>query len=169
MHPPIGPAPAAVRRALLCRTGELRMAFPIESIREITRPLPLQPLKGLPPYLLGATLLRGVPVPVIASGPLLTGGAGPPAGRYVILKAGERSVAFAVESVDGFRDLPPETFTGLPPLLGSAGDSTISTLGSLDSDLVVTLETARMVPGETWGMIGSNPTPPPLEPPGVAP
>jgi purine-binding chemotaxis protein CheW len=72
-----------------------------------------------------------------------------PSTRFVVVRAGERRVALAVEAVIGVRRIPAGSLEGLPPLLAS-GNSNVDAVGTLDAKLFLVLGSARLVPEATW-------------------
>jgi purine-binding chemotaxis protein CheW len=79
------------------------------------------------------------------------GGSGPVNGRrFLVVDLGERSVALLVEAVSGVEDLPADGLEGVPPLLQEAAGRAIRAMGSLDRELLLVLEAARLVPEEVW-------------------
>lgn len=128
--------------ALLFRVRTRLCALPIAYILEIMRPLPIEPVAAAPDFVLGVSLIRGLPTPVVDTGALI--GASEPADfrRFVTLKSGESGVALAVEEVLGVRDLPPASLKRLPPLLRDASTEILSALGSLDAELLTLLKLA---------------------------
>jgi purine-binding chemotaxis protein CheW len=132
-------------------------ALPLRDVIETLRPLPIEPLAGAPSYVCGLSILRGAPVPVVDLG-LLLGVEQLRATRLVVLRAGARTVAAAVSEVLGVRTLAGDG--GLPPLLKEAGHGAIQTLGSLDRELLLVLEGARIVPEEIFAQLppGARPS-----------
>ena len=131
-------------RWLLCRVGSRLCALPVENIVETMRPLPIEPLAQSPPFVLGLCLLRGSPVPVVDAR-LLFGEHGDPPERLVAIRVGSRLIALAVDSVIGLRSIEADTSVGLPLLLQDAGD-VVAAVGTLDAELLLVLNTARIVP-----------------------
>ncbi len=128
------------------RFGAIRLG----DVAEIMRPLPVEPLAGMPAFLLGLSVIRGTPVPVVDLGALLGSSGAADTKRYVTLRIGTRRVALAVEDVLGVRDLDSSTFERLPPLHAGAHGDAIHAVGALDRQLLVVLEAARVVPDEVW-------------------
>jgi purine-binding chemotaxis protein CheW len=128
---------------LICRVGARLCAIPVGHVGETMRPLPIEPFAGAPPFVLGASIIRGVPTPVVDAARLLGSAAAEPATRFVTIRAGERPVALAVHEILGVDALPASH--ELPPLLGDASADTVATLGTLDSKLLVVLSSARIV------------------------
>jgi purine-binding chemotaxis protein CheW len=141
-------------RFLLCRIGSLIGAVALKDVRETMRPLPIEPLMGMPPFVLGLAIIRGVPAPVVDAGRLVGPSTSPsPIGspspaRFVSLKLGERTAALAVDAVLDVCSIPSETLSTMPPLLPT-GDA-VSVIGALDTKLLLVLEVARLVPDSVW-------------------
>ena len=129
--------------ALLFRVRTRLCALPIAHILETMRPLAVERVAAAPDFVLGVSLIRGVPVPVVDAGTLI--GATEPADfkRYVTLRSGESGVALAVEEVLGVREVPPASLKRLPPLLREASTEILSALGALDAELLTMLKLAR--------------------------
>jgi len=142
--------------AVLCRVGARYCALPIEHVEETMRPLPLEPLARMPPFVLGLSIIRGAATPVVHAGKLLAAGEATTPARFLTLKVGERRVAFAVDAVLGVRDLASRALSDLPPLLQEAGDEVVSAIGTLDSDLLLLLRSARVVPEPVWTTLESE-------------
>lgn len=139
-----------VERALLCRVHRMLCALPLRDVIETLRPLPIEPLAGAPSYVCGVSILRGAPVPVVDLG-LLLGVEQVRATRLVALRVGSRTVAAAVGAVLGVRTLTGDG--ALPPLLREAGHGAVQTLGSIDRELLLVLESARLVPEEVYAQL----------------
>lgn len=157
---------------LICRIGREQpqqlCALPIAIVDETMRPQPVEPLDGLPPFVLGASVIRGTPIPVV-DGRLLIEGVRSNASerdarldareaRFVTLRVSgadgsERRVALLVDGVLGVRRARSDLTASLPPLLDRADGSVLATIGTLDSRLLVTLHTARLVPDEAFAQL----------------
>ena len=137
---------------LLCRIGSRIGALIVNDVREVMRPLPIEPLAGAPPFVLGLSIVRGFPIPVIDAGRLFGPiGLASPA-RFISLRLGERTASLAVDAVLDVRSLAPGAIADIPPLLGEAAIA--SAIGALDSKLLLVLEAARLVPESVWHSIG---------------
>ena len=66
--------------------------------------------------------------------------------RWVTIKAGDRLVALAVDSVLGIRSIGASSTKELPPLLRDADGEIIFAIGTLDAELLFFLSAARIVP-----------------------
>lgn len=137
---------------LIVRTGTRRCALRASHVVEIMRPLPLEPFAHSQGFVLGLSVIRGVPVPVVDLAGLLGGGiAGGESrvSRFVSLRVDKRCVALAVEEVLDLRTLDASRLDDLPPLL--AGQSgAMEAIGILDDQLLLLLGTARMIPEAAW-------------------
>lgn len=121
-------------------------ALPAAAVAEVLRPLPVEALGAGPDWLLGLSMIRGNPTPVVALDRLLGSPPGAPA-RLVMLRAGGRRAALAVDAVLGLRDLHGERIGPLPPLLPR---DRLEALGTLDGELLLVLRAAALVPPEAW-------------------
>ncbi len=133
--------------SLLCRVGSRLCALPLQHVLETLRPLPVEPLSGAPEHVLGIALIRGVAQPVVDVARLL-GEPDAQVTRYITILVGERRVALAVGAVLGTRPLMKDAWQQLPPLLRHAGQEAVAALGELDAELLLVLDSARLVPAE---------------------
>ena len=140
---------AAGDTTLVCRVANRLCALPLTHVRETMRPLPVEPVAGVPAPVEGVAIIRGAPVPVVDLGRLVSGERST-ARRFVTLRLGERSVALGVESVLGIRTIPRDTNHELPPLLHEADHDAIARIGTLDAELLLVLRDTRLIPEATW-------------------
>ena len=119
------------------------------------RPLPVEPVAGSPPYVRGVALVRGGPVPIVDVACLLTGIQCPRPTRFVTMVAGGRRVGVAVDSVIGVSQVASDRFPALPPLLDHTRD-VVSAIGMRDTELMVVLRGARLIPEDVWATIDAN-------------
>lgn len=119
------------------------------------RPLPVEPVAGIPQYVQGISVIRGAPVPVVDLPALLDSRASRTSftGRFVTLKVEDRRFALAVDSVLGIRKLDSTQLEELPPLLRHTDVDIIEAIGVADAQLLVVLRGGRMIPEETWKAI----------------
>jgi purine-binding chemotaxis protein CheW len=132
---------------LLCRLATRLIGVPIEHVVETMRPLPIEKLSGAPQFVVGASVIRGAPTPVVDAGRLLGESESRPR-RFVTVRAGGRTVALSVDEVLGVSTIPAETLQALPPLLRDAGAEAVAAIGTLDAQLLLVLDSARVVPAE---------------------
>lgn len=135
--------------ALLVRVAGRTCAIPVAHVVETMRPLTIDTLTGLPPWVSGVSVIRGAPIPVVSLSTLCTETPSPP-GRFVVTRAGDRSIAFAVDTVLGVFQLSPETTGPLPPLLQHVAGDAIEAIGSIDKQLLLVLDSAKMIPDDVW-------------------
>jgi purine-binding chemotaxis protein CheW len=143
---------------LLFRAESRICAIPVEYVEEIMRPLPIEPIPETPAFVIGASVIRGIPTPVIDLGALLSGRHLKRGYRVVSIKATEvRRVGLLVTEVMGL--MPRTTFEldGVSPLLVRADVSVIEALGRLDESLLSVLRNGNLVPEDTWGRLSKKP------------
>jgi purine-binding chemotaxis protein CheW len=128
---------------LFCRVGSHSFALPTSHVIETMRPLPIEKLSGAPPLVLGLSIVRGNPVPVINAAMLfddhLTHYE-----RLITIRAGDRTIAIAAEAVLDVQAIPLHELERLPSLLRKV--ETIEAIKMLDQELVFFLNIARVVP-----------------------
>jgi purine-binding chemotaxis protein CheW len=145
-------------RFLLCQVGSRIIALALISVGETMRPLPIEPLNGMPPFVLGLAVIRGIAIPVIDAGRLLspsTSVCSGTAARFVTLRLGERTTALAVDAVLDVRSLTRAALTQVPPLLRDS-QAELSSIGALDAELLLVLQAARLVPEMVFSAIGPS-------------
>jgi purine-binding chemotaxis protein CheW len=141
---------------LVCRSNGCLCALPLMSVAETMRPLAIEPLAAMPPFLLGVSVIRGAPVPIVDTAKLLGSTTPMRPQRVVTLRIGERLVGLAVESVLGVRAIPHASRNQIPPLMQRIGDDTESAITRLDAEWLLVLEIARIVPESAWAAIDSE-------------
>jgi purine-binding chemotaxis protein CheW len=134
----------------LCAVGSLICALPLPYVSETMRPLPCEPVLGMPPFVDGLAVIRGAPVPVVDLARLLGTDSRAARTRFVVVKVSERRVALSVERVIGVRALDTLFTRGLPPLLSRAGVEFVASVASLDAHLLVVLESGLILPESVW-------------------
>jgi purine-binding chemotaxis protein CheW len=140
------------RWVLMCRCATRRCALWLEHVAETMRPLPVEPLAGAPPFVRGVAVVRGDPVPVVDAASLLGAGESRPT-RFVVVIAGDRRVALAVDDVLGVQAIASTSLQDLAPLFGDASAQVVSAMGAMGTELVVVLRSARLVPEGVWAML----------------
>lgn len=143
-------------KALFVTAGSRTCCVPLAHVIETMRPLPIAVMNGVSPVVMGLSVIRGAPVPVVdlaraigAPDALAT----TPASRFVSLRVGGRTVALLVEAVIGVRDLDVST-TDLPPLLGRA--EMIESIGAVDAQLLLVLRAMRVMSTDAWRAIDAG-------------
>jgi purine-binding chemotaxis protein CheW len=125
-------------------------------VREIMRPLPVDPVPATPDFLLGLALIRGAAVPVLDCARLVNAGVPGQPARFVTLAVGERHLALAVDSVIGVRTLPLAALVDVAPLLDSTDDSLVQAIATLDAELLMVLRASHMVPDTLWEALAAQ-------------
>jgi len=134
---------------LVARVAGRLCAFELAHVVETMRPLPVEPMPGTPSFVLGLSLIRGVPTPVIDLAAWM-GLPTAPSTRFVSVAAGARHVALAVTAVAGVRHLDVSELQTVPPLVREAAAGQVRLVGTLDADLLVVLSAARLLPDDAW-------------------
>lgn len=141
--------------SLICRVGDLLCAVPLGLVVETMRPLPVEPLAGLPAYVRGVAIVRDLPTPVIDAAALIGDRASTPT-RFVTLRAGDRPIALAVDAVLGVVTLSDGDSDTLPRLVQSARLTAVTAAGTLDGSLLLVLESTRIVPDSVWAAMAAE-------------
>lgn len=132
-------------QALLMQVRGMTCAVPITAVVEVMRPPVLQPIEGMAPGIVGVAVVRGQAVPVVDLGAVLVGGSSPPAQRLVIVRVEGRTVALAVEHVQGVGRPDEADWAGLPPLLQGAARDAVAGLAVRDQGLLALLSATRLL------------------------
>jgi len=135
--------------ALIAKLGAIACAIPIAHVVEIMRPLPVEAIGHAPAFVRGLAVIRGAPTPVVDTARLL-GVAGEVTRRYVVVRAGARTVALAFDDVVDVRPIARAELAALPPLVRGATAEAAAALAVSDAGLLVLLEAARAIPPELW-------------------
>jgi purine-binding chemotaxis protein CheW len=138
------------RKALIVGLQSCVCAMPLECVIEMMRPLAIEPLGGMPSFVLGVAIIRGIPTPVLDLGAIL-GKPNELAARFVTVRAGDKQVALAVDRVLGIRDLDTKITTPeISPLLQKASQDVVETIGTLDEQVLMVLRAGWELPDEVW-------------------
>lgn len=131
--------------------GARECAFPLHHVAEVMRPLPIKHVAGTPGFVLGVSVIRGTPVPVVDLKALLENCENSPSfGRFLTLKVEDRQVVIGVDSVVGLRNMDLTQLGELPPLLQYVTADLIASVGSRDAQLLLVLRAARILTDEVW-------------------
>lgn len=143
--------------SLLCRAQTRWCALPLRHVIETMRPLPTSPIPGMPAFVEGLALVRDRPIPVVNLSRLLGATHSAPT-RFVHLRSDREHFALAVDEVHGVRSITSESPNTLPSLLQCADAQVVSTIGTLDRQLLFVMQIARLVPEEVWTTLASQAT-----------
>jgi len=141
--------------ALVFRAGPLLCAVHLDEVVETMRPLEARALAGTPPFVLGITVLRGVPTPVIDVSRLLGGGPAD-AERYLAVRTERGTIALATGEILGIRVVEAEPTGGHPALLGGGNTRMVAGVGTLGAEPLLLLQSLRAVPDEVWEAAAAN-------------
>lgn len=141
---------------LVCRSGSCLCALPIEQVLETMRPLPTSALSAMPPFMVGAAIIRGAVAPVLNLAQLVGDTEKGLPTRFVTLSLGARTVAFAVEQVLGVRTLNAQTVEDTPLLLQAVDTGCIAAITILDTELLLFLQSARLIPDSMWAALDTQ-------------
>ncbi len=139
--------------ALVVRAGGRICALRLTEVEETMRPLPVQPISGAPDFVSGASIVRGVPIPVVDLALLLGPQASADIARFVTLKVGNRRIALAVHEVLGVRELDSSRSEPVSPLLDAARLDIVEALGTLDRELLFVLRAAKIISEGVWQIL----------------
>jgi purine-binding chemotaxis protein CheW len=150
---------------LICRSAGYLCAIPLGKITEIMRPLPLERIPDpssdaashLPTCLIGASVIRGTLMPVISLARLL--GAESTPARFISIKLGGRAAALAVDEVNGIHQLEESGNTEISPLLQALENTAVGTIATLDNELLLILQAARLIPENVWAAMNGQAAP----------
>jgi purine-binding chemotaxis protein CheW len=146
---------AAQRTTLLVATNARAYAIPLANVEETMRPLPLTPVRGMPSFVAGLSLIRGAAVPVVDVAKLTGDDSGGPPERFVSMRVEERRLALAVGRVLGARRLSESTLEGLPTLLSGATD-VVESVGAVDDRFLFVLRSTRILTAELWAALDAQ-------------
>ena len=141
---------------VICRSGAVLCALQLEHVAETMRPLPVEPVPAMPSFLRGVAIIRGAVVPVVDVARLLGASGDTPVTRFVTVRLGARQLAFAVASVLGVRTLDAESIARIPLLLHQVEHSSVAAIGSLDAQLLLVLQGARIIDEPLWQAIDAQ-------------
>jgi purine-binding chemotaxis protein CheW len=141
---------------LVCRSGTRLCALPLENVVETMRPLPVNPIPTMPPFLMGVAIIRGAVSPVVNVARLVDDTSDTLPTRFVTLKLGTHTVAFAVDDVLGIRALNADLVEGIPLLLHAVENSNVAAITVLDAELLLVLQSARVIPEDVWETLDSE-------------
>ena len=143
---------AVTKKALIVGLQGRVCAVPLAYVIETMRPLPIEPLPGVPSFVQGVAIIRGIPTPVISLGAVL-GTSDEVAERFVTVRAGDKQVAVSVNEVLGVCDLDTIMIHKLPPLLQGAAKEIVEMIGTLDEQVLMILGAGWELPDEVWRVL----------------
>jgi purine-binding chemotaxis protein CheW len=144
---------------LVCQIGKRVCALPADRVGETMRPLPITPIPDAPLHVLGMTVVRGEPMPVLDLCRLL-GEVPTTASRFVTISAADRkageaveapsnagfaTVVLAVDQVEGIRRLPRTSLHRMPTMLQGQMPLLVSAVSPQDTALMLVLDSVRLL------------------------
>lgn len=159
-HPgPSAPVDPELQTMLLFEVGGRVCALPVTNVDETLRPLPLETLPIQPAALLGISVVRGAPVPVIDLSAIFDIPAAkarrtePAHTRWIIVASDRGHFALAVEAVRGVEALGANVLH-TAPLLGEPNhEDPLEACAVGGTALFFLLSAARLVPENVWNEI----------------
>jgi purine-binding chemotaxis protein CheW len=140
---------SAVIKTLVVRAQAYLCALPLEVVIEAMRPLPIEPIAGVPAFVRGMSIIRGEPTPVIDLA-LLLGAPREMPWRFVTIRVGGKQVAMSVGAVAGIYELDPRAMDRLPPMLRGASTEFVESIRILDEQFLFALRSGWELPPEVW-------------------
>lgn len=135
---------------LLVRAGAHLCAVPLDHVIEILRPQPLRRVMGVPAWIEGLAIIRGVATPVVDAACLLEGQASAePVRRLALLSTSRGPVALGARDVIGVRRFDAGVLN-LPPLLSRERAEPIEATGTAGAELLLVLRASCLVPEAAW-------------------
>lgn len=127
---------------LVVQAGELRCALPVSLVREIMRPLRVRTVSGLEPAVLGVSVVRGRPIPVVSLSRLLRQPEREEK-RFVLLRTPGRDCVLSVETVHAISSVRTDLWQTMPRIFSriDAAEQIVPE----DSDLMISLRMARLI------------------------
>lgn len=113
-------------------------------------------MAGAPEFVLGLSVVRGSPLPVIDPSRLIDESSAIRSRRFVTLQPDGHRVILAVSDVLGIRPLP--FLHELPPLLREIRMDFVERIGALDSRLLLVFRTMHLVPQAVWASLNGDGT-----------
>lgn len=140
---------------LLVRSGGRLYGLPLAHVIETMRPLPCEALPDAPPFVLGASVIRGAPRAVVDLSALLGVTRPDRVERWVLVRAGDGAddgvvpaVALAVEAVVRIVRLPASEMSPVSTLLADVREDVARAVTTHDGGLLTILDAARAIPPE---------------------
>lgn len=155
-HVSVSPERSASNTGFLTlRAAGRHCAIPVAAVIEVLRPLPVEPLAGVPSFLLGLALVRGQPVPVVDLGGVLDQQLRP-ASRWLHLRLEQRRLALAVEAVGRVEQLAEVDWQPLPCVFDGEATAAVTQLAERDRYLLTQLNVMRLLSEPLWQRIEST-------------
>lgn len=135
---------------LMVRVRTWMCALPARFVIEVMRRLPIQPVVGAPPFILGMSIVRGEVTPVLALGILLGSSERTLPERFVLVQVGQRRAVIGVDEVLGIDVIEEKRLDDAPGLLSEVLPRDVTRIGVLDRSVLVMLEGGKLLSEDTW-------------------
>lgn len=137
---------ASALRVLRCRSGALEWAVVDSLVHEVAAAVPLARIPGAPPAVLGLGNLRGALLTVVDTRRVLGQPTGEAPGAMVVVEAGGRRVALAVDEVDDLHVVPGEAFALVTATPAGVPEGIIISQGRADRPFLLLDPEAMLAP-----------------------
>jgi chemotaxis signal transduction protein len=142
---------ASVDAYLLFRAGDQICAISARHVDETMRPMKIVPLDKVPAFVLGLSVIRGTPYPIIDLRKILGRDTHELPKRLIALHVDRaRRVGVLVDEVLGLYPAHLLAFEPLPPIMEAAHAEVTESLATLDGELLRVLGKGRLVPEAVW-------------------
>lgn len=143
------------QRFLLCRLGTSWCALGLQGLGEVMRPQPVDPIAGLPAFVEGLAVIRGLAVPVINLPLLLCGQNSVPGllQRFVTADSDGSQVALRVDEVAGVQILDAAAWRAIPSLVEKVHGDHLAAVGNLHGDLLLLLRRTQLLTQEQLAVL----------------
>lgn len=135
---------------LMVRTRGWLCTLSCKFVIEVMRQLPIAPVSGAPPFVLGMSIVRGEVTPVVSLGMLLGSDDRVMPERFVLVRVGERRAVLGVDEIVGVDIIEQKGLDQAPGLLSEVLPGDVARIGVLDRSVLVMLETSRLLSDDTW-------------------
>ena len=156
MAVPLVQSASLLEAVLLVRAHAWYCAIPVASVTETCRPLPVQPVEGMPAFVRGITVMRGKTTPVIHLGMMLAGGSIEPGRRFVAVQVRGSPLVFEVDETVGVRHIPRSQLDTTTPLTHGGATDRLDGVGVFNNELLAWLDTARIVQDDLLDLVLSE-------------
>lgn len=148
--PTVEATPSQHSTVLMVRVRSWICALSSRFVIEVMRRLPIQPVVGAPPFILGMSIVRGEVTPVLSLGALLGSTERTLPERFVLVHVGQRRAVIGVDEVLGVDVIEEERLDESPGLLSEVLPRDVTRIGVLDRSVLVMLEGGRLLSEDTW-------------------
>jgi purine-binding chemotaxis protein CheW len=142
---------------LVLKDGNIFLCIPARHTIEIMRPLPIRQLLNPPHCILGISIIRGKPTPVLDIFKLLNTESGNKPTRFVLIKSGEKELALAVAQVLYTTSIPLTVLNELPSVFREGNDTMIKSLAVADEQLGAMLDASKLMTKELLERMEGSP------------